>query len=182
MIKKFVKDIRREDIPIEGATNAQMQWIFSKYDGTTEYSLRRFILKEQGSIPNHSHPWQHELFILSGEGVVTTDRREYHVRAGSAVYIPPGGEHGYRNEGADEFIFLCIIPNKGDEREFRYWTVEELLKAGKITCKICTFQSEDGKCTGAYPQMTQPEDMYWSFGGTILGCKDGELRKTLNTS
>lgn len=176
MQKKFVKDIRREDIPLDGASNAQMQWIFSRYDGTATYSFRRFIMHPKGKIPEHSHPWEHIIYILEGEGFITEDGTEYRARSGHALYIKPNKLHGYENRNGNDFIFLCIIPNEGDKREFKYWTREQLKKEGKILCEECTF-SEGKKCTMLYPMMAEPEEMFWSLEGNILACEFGERKK-----
>ena len=48
---------------------------------------------------HHQHPWEHEIFIIRGSGVLVCDGVEYPVREGDAIYIPGGVDHYTLNNG-----------------------------------------------------------------------------------
>ena len=52
----------------------------------------------------------HEIFVLEGEGIITMGGKEYTVRPGMAIFIPPGIRHSYRNVGNTLWRFICTIP------------------------------------------------------------------------
>jgi quercetin dioxygenase-like cupin family protein len=75
------------------------------------FIMRMFTLGEGGFSPYHQHPWEHEVYVISGEGVVKGEGFEKAVRAGNFVYVPPNEEHQFCAVGKEEFKFICVIPN-----------------------------------------------------------------------
>ncbi len=64
-----------------------------------------------GSYSPHQHPYEHEIFVLEGEGVAEGPDGEHPMRPGVALYIPPNERHGYRNTGPGPLRFICVIPH-----------------------------------------------------------------------
>lgn len=60
----------------------------------------------------------------------------------------------------------------------RYYDLEDLKKEGKIACNDCIYVTGEHNegCTMAYAVNLQPEDCYWTFGGSIIGCKHGDRK------
>lgn len=72
--------------------------------------MRRFEIKPGASVPLHNHPEDHEIFILGGKGSFYNDAgQEESVREGDVLYIPPNEQHGIKNLGKKDLIFLCVI-------------------------------------------------------------------------
>lgn len=92
-----------------GAQGASVQWLLSAAEGAPTFALRRFSLAPGGQTPLHSHPWEHEAYVLGGSGVVVTNAGETPVQADCAVLILPDEEHCFR-AGADGLQFLCLVP------------------------------------------------------------------------
>ncbi|HQN49056.1 MAG TPA: cupin domain-containing protein, partial [Caldisericia bacterium] len=65
-----------------------------------------------GYTPKHSHPYEHEVFILNGKGRVFTDNTNKNFEKNYFLYVPPDKEHQFINTGENDLEFLCIIPNK----------------------------------------------------------------------
>ncbi len=103
-----ISEVKEEDV--EGAKLTKIQWLIHKENGAKRYAMRRFTIKRGGEIPKHKHPWEHEIYILSGSGVVGIGDKEYNVSEDMFLYIPPNVEHWYRNDGDEDWVFLCIIP------------------------------------------------------------------------
>jgi quercetin dioxygenase-like cupin family protein len=84
--------------------------IDEEHDGAPVYNLRMLEIDPGGSTPDHSHPNEHENFIVSGSGEVMIEGSWHPVSGGDVVFVPPGVRHQYRNAGAEPFRFLCGIP------------------------------------------------------------------------
>jgi mannose-6-phosphate isomerase-like protein (cupin superfamily) len=48
-------------------------------------------------------------YILQGEGRMHIENESADVRAGQAVYIPPGSRQFLQNSGFEDLRFLCIV-------------------------------------------------------------------------
>jgi quercetin dioxygenase-like cupin family protein len=73
--------------------------------------MRLFEIGPGGKIPTHSHPEEHEIFILSGEAELLGAPEHLMVKKDDVVFISPGEAHGYDNSrGKDAFRFICVIP------------------------------------------------------------------------
>ena len=53
---------------------------------------------------HHSHPWEHEIFIIKGSGTLVCDGVEHTIRSGDAIYIPPHSDHYTLNNGGQGVI------------------------------------------------------------------------------
>jgi quercetin dioxygenase-like cupin family protein len=69
-------------------------------------------MEPRGHSPFHSHPWEHEVFILEGEGFMVSDEGEKRFKAGDVIFILPDEKHQFRNNGEKTVKFLCIVPLK----------------------------------------------------------------------
>jgi quercetin dioxygenase-like cupin family protein len=50
-----------------GAQGVQVQWLLASAEGAPNFALRRFTLEPGGQTPTHSHPWEHEVYVLRGD-------------------------------------------------------------------------------------------------------------------
>jgi len=78
--------------------------------GAPTFTMRHFEIAPGGHTPFHSHPWEHEVFVLSGRGIARRRDGQSRVGPGSFVYVPPDEEHNFENAGDEPFSFLCVIP------------------------------------------------------------------------
>ena len=81
-------------------------------DGAPNFCMRVFEVEPKSSTPDHSHPWEHEVFVLAGEGVVRGNEGESEIGPGSVVFIAPGEQHCFINTGDQVLRFVCLIPNQ----------------------------------------------------------------------
>lgn len=94
--------------PAKGVTG---RVAIGKADGAANFCMRVFELAPGGHTPLHTHPWEHEVFIHSGKGVVFQEGDWVEVSSGSVVFIPGNEEHQMKNAGNEPFIFVCSIPS-----------------------------------------------------------------------
>ena len=65
--------------------------------------------KELSDTP-HTHPWEHEVFIVEGSGSVWDGEKRHTFREGDVLYIPAGEPHTFMNQGEKTLRFICCIP------------------------------------------------------------------------
>ncbi len=102
-----------EALPVDadGADGVQVRWLISPDDGAPNFSMRRFEVEPGGMTPHHTHPWEHEIYVLEGEGLARYGGREHPFRAGDCLYVPPGEKHCFVAGASAHVAFLCLVPN-----------------------------------------------------------------------
>jgi quercetin dioxygenase-like cupin family protein len=104
------QDVPREPVLVAGACGTTVRWLIAKGDGAPNFAMRLFELAPGGATPLHTHPAEHEVFILAGTGAVWREEEEVPIEAGTAIFVPPGEKHCFKNRGADPLRFLCVVP------------------------------------------------------------------------
>ena len=87
--------------------------------GVPNFELRYFEVPPGGRTSYGKHPWEHEVFVVTGEGRVkgkglADESISRLVRPGDAVYIAPDEEHQFINAAEEPLGFICVVP-KGCE-------------------------------------------------------------------
>lgn len=100
-----------EDVPAP-ASGVKVRWLITEETGAPNFAMRQFTVALGGYTPRHTHPWEHEAYILSGKGIVIGEDREEPISPGDVVFVPPDEEHQFRNTGNEELKFLCLIPHQ----------------------------------------------------------------------
>ena len=110
MYIKNIKEIEVETVEDSEVNQVYIQWLIDDKIGHT-FAMRRFTIKKGGHTPLHSHDWEHEVYILEGDGVIKDkDENEYSLKPGNFAYVEPNEIHQFINRGVNDFIFLCLIP------------------------------------------------------------------------
>jgi quercetin dioxygenase-like cupin family protein len=104
------KDVEGKAATDAGAGGVTIRVLMGDNVGALNFTLRHFEVLPGGHTPFHAHPWEHEVFVLSGKGKVKRKDGEADVGPGSFVFVPPDEEHAFANTGTDTFSFLCAIP------------------------------------------------------------------------
>ncbi len=103
------------EVPAEAAAEGiTIRWIIGRPEGAPNFALRVIEFQPGAVFHTHQHPFEHEIFVLEGEGVAEGPHGEVAMRPGVALYIPPDEPHGYRNTGAGVLRFICVIPHVDD--------------------------------------------------------------------
>lgn len=79
-------------------------------DGAPNFCMRVFEVEPGSATPSHSHAWEHEVYILSGRGVVMGKQGEIEIGKDSVVFVPPDEHHCFKNNGDETLRFICVIP------------------------------------------------------------------------
>jgi len=104
------KDIPLEPVSEEGANGVKVRWVIKNEDGAERFAMRIFYVEPGGYTPCHAHPWEHEVYVLEGEGEVLREGEWKIVSEGSVLFIPPNEEHQFKNGSNRELVFICLVP------------------------------------------------------------------------
>lgn len=97
-------DQEAEVVDMDGAHGTVIRHVITEKDGAPNFNFRVLTIEPGGESPNHSHPWEHEFFVLSGEGIGVVDNKEVSIKQGDVIYVPPDVQHCIRATGAMEVI------------------------------------------------------------------------------
>ncbi len=110
MVVKHWREVEEVEPQLPGAWGVKLRVLIGEDEGAPNFIMRYFTVEPGGRTPSHSHPWEHEVFVLSGEGEVRQGEESWAIGPGSVVYVSPGEEHQFVNRGSDSLVFLCLIP------------------------------------------------------------------------
>ena len=94
----------------EGASKLKIRWLINREIGAKNFAMRLFEMEPGGYSPLHSHNWEHEVFVLEGNGILVNNTSKKSFKSGDVIYVPPNEMHQFRNEGKKILKFLCLIP------------------------------------------------------------------------
>jgi len=103
--------VTQAPVTMEGSSGCQVRWLIDEQQGAPNFAMRQFEVAPGGFTPRHSHPYEHEVFVLEGEGVVVEGDQEHRLAAGDFVLVTPDEIHQFRNTGDKPLKFLCLVPN-----------------------------------------------------------------------
>jgi len=103
--------IKAEEAKEEGASKLKVRWLITRDMGAPNFAMRLFEMEPGGQSPLHTHPWEHEVFILEGEGVVVGTNEARRFKPGDVIFIPPNEKHQFKNDGNKIVKFLCLVPH-----------------------------------------------------------------------
>jgi len=107
---KHYTEVEAEDVPAP-AEGVKIRWLVNADSGAPNFAMRHFEIAPGGHTPFHQHEWEHEVFGLTGKGVLTTDDGEQPFGAGDFVLVPPNAMHNFRNTGNESLTMICMVPN-----------------------------------------------------------------------
>ncbi len=107
MLSRDYREVPAETVG-EGIT---IRWAIGRPEGAPNFAMRVIEFQPGAVFETHQHPFEHEIFVLEGEGMVEGPGGEIPMRSGVALYVPPDEPHGYRNTGEGTLRFICVIPH-----------------------------------------------------------------------
>ena len=109
--------VTQQSVEMEGSHGCRVRWLLGERDGTPNFAMRQFEVAPGGYTPRHSHPYEHEVFVLEGEGIVVENNQPHQLKAGDVVLVKPDEIHQFRNTGGTPLKFLCLVPNSATGKQ-----------------------------------------------------------------
>ncbi len=108
----------------------------------------------EGTSAHHIHEWEHEVYIIDGSGTLVCDGKEYPVKAGDAMFIPPNVDH--------------YTLNNGGQGNIRRIEINPLVAAQSGGA-----QNQGGQGTGQPPVIRNHSELDRKAGHVLISSKDG---------
>lgn len=105
------KEINPEKMHNGDVKKVKKRVLIGKEQNAPNFIMRHFTVQKGGYSPHHEHKHEHEVFILSGRGMVKDEKGAVEVKAGDFIYVPPDQKHQFQNPHEESFEFLCLIPS-----------------------------------------------------------------------
>jgi quercetin dioxygenase-like cupin family protein len=107
---KVLSDVSPQIFDSDSAKGVKKWVLLSEKDGAPNFRMRLFEVAPGGFSPYHQHNYEHEVYILEGQGVLVGKEEEHPVSAGQAVLVLPNEWHQFKNTGQFPLKFICVIP------------------------------------------------------------------------
>lgn len=96
--------------PVEGSPGVTIRWAIGRNVGAPNFVSRVIDIGPGSATEHHSHPWEHEVFVVEGAGTVYSAEGESTIGPGSCVYVEPREIHHFSNTGDSVLRIVCVIP------------------------------------------------------------------------
>lgn len=103
--------VTQNPVTMDGAEGCTVRWLVGKNDQAPNFAMRQFEVAPGGHTPKHFHDYEHEVFVLEGEGVIMEGDTQHRLQAGDVIYVVPNEVHQFLNTGKTALKFLCLVPN-----------------------------------------------------------------------
>jgi quercetin dioxygenase-like cupin family protein len=111
---KSIESHAQFGMQMQGASNVKMRMLVGPDDGAANFHMRHFEVAPGGFSPHHQHDYEHEILILSGQGVAKSEQGDRPLKSGDVVYVAPNERHQFVNNGDSPLQFICLIPAPRD--------------------------------------------------------------------
>ncbi len=81
-------------------------------DGAPNFAMRLFEISPDGHTPNHKHGWEHEVYIVGGDGFVLEGTEKREIKKDDFVFIDGNEVHQFM-AGDEGMSMICVVPHEG---------------------------------------------------------------------
>ena len=110
MLIRRADDMPGKPMEMDGVKGVTMRLMVGRADGAPTFALRHFTVEPGGNTPHHSHNYEHEVYIVEGQGRIEHNGQFREIRAGDVIFVEPNAVHQFTNPGASPMKFLCLVP------------------------------------------------------------------------
>jgi len=105
----FVRKIEDTE-NVDWMEGVKKRLIIGPKDGAPTYLMRVYEIGPGTIYPLHTHNYEHEGTVLSGEGRLLGKEIELNIEPGVVYFVPPNEPHAVINKGKDVLRLLCTVP------------------------------------------------------------------------
>jgi quercetin dioxygenase-like cupin family protein len=94
----------------KAAPGVVMRVVAGPAEGAPTFVMRVFEIESGSATPHHTHPWEHEVFVVEGRGTLKSGDTEKPLQQGDVVMVLPGEPHSFANTNDGLFTVICVVP------------------------------------------------------------------------
>jgi quercetin dioxygenase-like cupin family protein len=110
MIIDRAENVASTDVKEENIKGINMKVLIGTESGASNFVMRVFEVGPGGHTAYHTHPWEHEVYVLGGTGIVKQGDNHHTIKEDSFAFVPAGEEHQFINQGDTVLRFICVVP------------------------------------------------------------------------
>ncbi len=95
---------------VPGSEGASIRWLMGANVQAPNFVTRLIELQPGVVTEYHQHSWEHEVFVIEGQGAVRDTAGWAEIGPGSCVYVAPDDFHQFANRGGVPLRLICVIP------------------------------------------------------------------------
>ncbi len=118
MLIRNVNQTPHEPVQMEGVKDAQIAMMVGGEDGAPNFAMRHIRVASDGFTPRHQHDYEHEVYVVKGQGTVLLEGEEHPIKEGDVILVPANMEHQFKAVSGDVseegLTFLCMVPRQSD--------------------------------------------------------------------
>lgn len=99
MFVRHADQVSDQHVEMEGAEGVTLRLLVGREHGVPNFSLRHFTVSPGGHTPVHRHNYEHEVYVLSGRGLVRSGDTYRGFHPGTVVFLPRNELHQFKNTG-----------------------------------------------------------------------------------
>lgn len=104
------KKIRCTEVEEKDIEGVRMKVLIGDEEGAPNFVMRVFDLEKGGHTAYHTHEWEHEVYVLEGNGAIMQKGAEFPIQKGTFALVKPDEEHQFVNKGRGHLRFICVVP------------------------------------------------------------------------
>ena len=93
--------------PVPGVT---MRVVAGPDEKAPTFVMRVFEIEPGSGTPHHAHPWEHEMYVVKGQGTLKSGNTEKPLQEGDAITVLADEPHGIFNTGKELLTVICVVP------------------------------------------------------------------------
>jgi quercetin dioxygenase-like cupin family protein len=93
-----------QEVTVAGAEGVKLRTVIGQKDGAANFDMRIISFEPGGQSPNHSHDYEHEIYVFKGQGSVEVDGQKVNLKPGDVVYVPANAAHHFQAEDGLEMV------------------------------------------------------------------------------
>jgi quercetin dioxygenase-like cupin family protein len=105
---KYWTDV--QELQADRVDGVTIRWVIDDSDDAPHFAMRILDVQPGYHTPYHNHWWEHEVYVLQGEGVVVSADGDTPITSGSVILVEGDEMHQFRNTGDQVLRFICLIP------------------------------------------------------------------------
>ncbi len=95
---------------INAAPGVTRRVVAGPAEGAPTFVMRVFEIEPGCATPHHAHTWEHEIFVVKGQGTLKSGNLERPLVEGDTVMVLPGEPHSILNTGKGLLTVICVVP------------------------------------------------------------------------
>jgi quercetin dioxygenase-like cupin family protein len=95
---------------VKAAPGVTMRVVAGPAEGAPTFVMRVFEIEPGSATPHHVHAWEHEMFVVKGQGTLKSGSLERPLAGGDVVTVLPDEKHSVLNSGKGLLTVICVVP------------------------------------------------------------------------